>query len=109
MDITNEEQRGRYKADFNAEYEEYKALHSTLEQVSKRFSDLEDSLRNAREGTEQWNRVKEQIVREYGESKRDQRYQQARRKFQYLHDKLAHIKRLVIDYDSRNHSLVAKS
>lgn len=109
VDITNEEQRGRYKADFNAEYEEYKALHSTLEQVSKRFSDLEDSLRNAREGTEQWNRVKEQIVREYGESKRDQRYQQARRKFQYLHDKLAHIKRLVMDYDSRNHSLVAKS
>ncbi|XP_077554894.1 suppressor of Triplolethal [Haemaphysalis longicornis] len=109
VDITSEEQRGRYKADFNAEYEEYKALHSTLEQVSKRFSDLEDSLRNAREGTEQWNRVKEQIVREYGESKRDQRYQQARRKFQYLHDKLAHIKRLVMDYDSRTHNLVARS
>lgn len=109
VDITNEEQRGRYKADFNAEYEEYKALHSTLEQVSKKFADLEDSLRNAREGTEQWNRVKEQIVREYGESKRDQRYQQAKRKFHYLHDKLAHIKRLVVDYDSRTHNLVAKS
>ncbi|KAL1431109.1 hypothetical protein MTO96_014500 [Rhipicephalus appendiculatus] len=104
-EITSEEQRGRYKADFNAEYEEYKALHSTIESVSKRFTDLEDCLRTAREGSEQWNRVKQQIMREYEESKRDQRYQQARRKFQYLHDKLAHIKRLVMDYDSRSHNL----
>ncbi|CAN8005395.1 unnamed protein product [Ixodes hexagonus] len=101
VEITNQEQRGRYKADFNAEYEEYKTLHSTVEQVSRRFSDLEDSLRNSREGSDQWNRIKQQIMREYEENKRDQRYQQTRRKFQYLHDKLAHIKRLVVDYDSR--------
>ncbi|KAL3226402.1 hypothetical protein MRX96_004492 [Rhipicephalus microplus] len=73
-EIISKEQRDRYKADFNAEYEEYKALHSTIESVSKRFSDLEDCLRTAREGTEQWNRVKQQIVKEYEESKRDQRY-----------------------------------
>lgn len=101
VEITNQEQRGRYKADFNAEYEEYKTLHSTVEQVSRRFSDLEDSLRNSREGSDQWNRIKQQIMREYEENKRDHRYQQTRRKFQYLHDKLAHIKRLVVDYDSR--------
>ncbi|KAL1431107.1 hypothetical protein MTO96_014498 [Rhipicephalus appendiculatus] len=104
-EITSEEQRGRYKADFKAEYEEYKALHSTIESVSKRFTDLEDCLRNAPEGSEQWNHVKQQIEREYEESKRDLRYQQARRKFQYLHDKLAHIKRLLKDYDSRSHNL----
>ncbi|KAL3226405.1 hypothetical protein MRX96_004494 [Rhipicephalus microplus] len=101
-EITSEEQRYRYKADFNAEYEEYKALHSTIESVSKRFSDLEECLRTAREGTEQWNHVAQQIMKAYEETERDQQYQHARQKFEYLHHKLAHIKCLVMDYDLRS-------
>uniref|UniRef100_A0A2R5LKI2 Putative rna polymerase ii elongation factor ell n=1 Tax=Ornithodoros turicata TaxID=34597 RepID=A0A2R5LKI2_9ACAR len=99
--ITNPDQRARYKADFNAEYHEYKTLHSTVEQVSRRFSDLEDNLRQAQEGSDQWHRVREQIMQEYQQNLKDKRYQEARRKLQYLHDKLAHIKRLVLDYDAR--------
>lgn len=40
---------------------------------------------------------------EYRKSKNDQEYQNAKKNFQYLHDKLGHIKQLVADFD-RVHS-----
>lgn len=47
-------------------------------------------------------KIKEQIVNEYYANKRDKKYQDSRQKFQYLHEKLSHIKRLVADYDSQH-------
>ena len=44
--------------------------------------------------------IKNQIVREYQENKRDLKFQEHKRRFQYLHEKLSHIKRLVLEYDS---------
>lgn len=35
------------------------------------------------------------------ENKEDVGYQKAKHRFQYLHDKLAHIKQLVSEYDER--------
>ena len=46
--------------------------------------------------------VKHRIVEEYEKNKRNQTYQEARSNFQYLHEKLAHIKKLVHDYDTNN-------
>lgn len=43
--------------------------------------------------------IKKQIVREYHENKKDLEHQKAKRRFQYLHDKLSHIKQLVSAYD----------
>lgn len=43
--------------------------------------------------------IKKQIVRDYKENQRDGEYQKGKRRFQYLHDKLSHIKRLVLEYD----------
>ena len=46
--------------------------------------------------------MKARIVVEYEKNKKDQTYQEARSNFQYLHEKLAHIKKLVHDYDTNN-------
>ena len=45
-------------------------------------------------------RIKGEIVAEYEKNKRDTSYQEARHTFQYLHEKLAHLKQLVHDYDT---------
>lgn len=44
----------------------------------------------------------EQIQREYKEIKQDIVYQQMKKRFHYLHDKLSHIKRLILEYESEN-------
>lgn len=40
-------------------------------------------------------------MREYEANKKDVEHQRAKRRFQYLHDKLSHIKRLVLEYDHK--------
>ena len=45
-------------------------------------------------------RIKTAIVLEYEKNKSDQDYQAARHNFQYLHEKLACLKKLVHDYDT---------
>lgn len=94
------DQRARYKADFNAEYEEYRYLHSKMKNVSKRFAALEDQLNAFEEGSAEWHRIKGQIYREYEDNKHDPKYQGVRRKFNFLHKKLSHIKKLVMEYDN---------
>jgi len=46
--------------------------------------------------------TKEQIYREYKETKQNPVYQQMKERFDYLHNKLSHIKRLILEYDSEN-------
>lgn len=46
--------------------------------------------------------TREQIFREYKETKQDRVYQQMKERFDYLHNKLSHIKRLILEYDSEN-------
>lgn len=43
--ITDINQRRKYKADFNANYAEYKELHGIVEKVSRRFAELEERLK----------------------------------------------------------------
>lgn len=40
-----------------------------------------------------------QIVREYNETKQNREYQQLKKRFDYLHEKLSHIKQLILDYE----------
>ena len=40
-------------------------------------------------------------MKEYQENKQDRKYIKAKSEFQYLHEKLAHIKKIVHDYDTR--------
>lgn len=43
--ISSTEQRRRYKAEFNADYEEYRRLHAQVARVSRRFTQLQDRLK----------------------------------------------------------------
>ncbi|KAJ8921465.1 hypothetical protein NQ315_003083 [Exocentrus adspersus] len=97
--IQSEEQRRRYKSDFNADYAEYRDLHGIVEKVSRRFAQLEERLRQEDESSPRYKDIKKQIVREYHESKKDLEHRKAKQRFQYLHDKLSHIKQLVLEYD----------
>jgi len=98
--ITSQEQRTKYKAEFNQYYAKYMKLHNVLDQVSKRFALLEGKLKHAQKGSEEFKNVKARILQEYERNKQDRMYQDARNNFQYLHEKLAHIKKLVHDYDT---------
>ncbi|KAJ3641546.1 hypothetical protein Zmor_028049 [Zophobas morio] len=97
--IKDAEQRRRFKADFNADYAEYKDLHGIVEKVSRRFVNLESMLKQEDASSPRFKDLKKQIVREYNENKKDLEHQKLKRRFQYLHDKLSHIKRLVLEYD----------
>lgn len=100
--IENSEQRIRYKTEFNQYYAKYRSLHNVLDTVSKKFASLENRLREAKKGSQDFKAVKAQIVVEYERNKNDKTYQEARSSFQYLHEKLAHIKKLVHDFDTSN-------
>ncbi|KAJ8982334.1 hypothetical protein NQ317_009450, partial [Molorchus minor] len=91
----------RYKTDFNADYAEYRDLHGIVEKVSRRFALLEERLKQEDENSPRYRDIKKQIVREYQENKKDLDHHKAKLRFQYLHDKLSHIKRLVLEYDQR--------
>ncbi|XP_060526117.1 RNA polymerase II elongation factor Ell [Cylas formicarius] len=97
--ITSREQRRRYKADFNADYAEYRDLHGIVDKVSKRFVQLEERLKQEGENSPRYKDIKKQVVREYQENKKDAEHQRAKKRFHYLHEKLSHIKRLVNEYD----------
>ena len=44
--ISSVEQRRTYKIEFDKDYAEYRKLHSDIEEVSRRFAQLEERLRN---------------------------------------------------------------
>ncbi|XP_076322501.1 RNA polymerase II elongation factor ELL2-like isoform X2 [Tachypleus tridentatus] len=57
VEITSIDQRTRYKTDFNAEYGEYRKLHSLILEVSRRFAVLEDRLGSYEKGCAEWELV----------------------------------------------------
>jgi len=97
--IESAEQRVDYKAVYNQSYAKYLRLHQVLETVSKRAADLENQLKNVTKGTPEFKKVKAQIKAAHLQTRSDPECQEAYSKFQYLHEKLAHIKKLVHDYD----------
>ncbi|OAD54139.1 RNA polymerase II elongation factor ELL2 [Eufriesea mexicana] len=102
--ISSAEQRRRYKAEFNADYEEYRRLHAQVAEVSRHFTQLQDRLRQeeASANWDEYEEIRRQILQEYDETKRDPVHTETKRRFHYLHEKLSHIKRLVLEYDTQN-------
>jgi len=98
--ITNLQQRARYKEEFNSHYNQYIQFHTILGQVQAKFTQLENSLKDAEKGSQEYMRIKSEILSEYEPYRMDQSYQDARHNFHYLHEKLAFLKRLVHDYDT---------
>lgn len=52
--IVSYEQRQNYKADFNAEYDEYRALHARMETVARRFIKLDAQRKRLSPGSKEY-------------------------------------------------------
>uniref|UniRef100_A0A3P9JQS1 Elongation factor RNA polymerase II n=1 Tax=Oryzias latipes TaxID=8090 RepID=A0A3P9JQS1_ORYLA len=100
--IRSPEQRQRYKNDFNAEYSEYRALHARIEGITRQFTVLDNQLKRLQQGTEQYKTIHNQILQEYHKIKKtNPNYSQEKNRCEYLHNKLAHIKKLIAEFDQQ--------
>lgn len=100
--ISSSEQRQSYKNDFNAEYSEYRDLHARIERITRRFTQLDAKLKQLLQGTEEYKTIHDQILQEYRKIKKtNPNYSQEKNRCEYLHNKLAHIKKLIAEYDQQ--------
>ncbi|XP_026160770.1 RNA polymerase II elongation factor ELL [Mastacembelus armatus] len=100
--ISSPEQRQRYKNDFNAEYSEYRSLHARIEGITRQFTVLDNELKQLQHGTDKYKTIHNQILQEYHKIKKtNPNYSQEKNRCEYLHNKLAHIKRLIAEYDQQ--------
>ncbi|XP_061544036.1 RNA polymerase II elongation factor ELL2 [Phycodurus eques] len=100
--LVSTDQRQRYKNDFNAEYDEYRLLHARVENITRRFTQLDSQCRKLAPGTKEYQKVQEEVLKEYKKMKQHSPdYHSNKQRCEYLHNKLAHIKRLIADFDRR--------
>ncbi|KAG8126805.1 hypothetical protein E2320_021863 [Naja naja] len=100
--ISSSEQRQSYKNDFNAEYGEYRDLHARIERITRRFMQLDSELKQLSQGSEEYKIIHDQILQEYRKIKKtNPNYSQEKNRCEYLHNKLAHIKKLIAEYDQQ--------
>ncbi|XP_067086887.1 RNA polymerase II elongation factor ELL, partial [Osmerus mordax] len=98
--VVSPEQRQIYKNDFNSEYSEYRGLHARIEGITRQFSLLDTQLKQLPQGTDKYKTIHNQILQEYRKIKKtNPNYIQEKNRCEYLHNKLAHIKRLIAEYD----------
>ncbi|KAM7422124.1 hypothetical protein PAMA_010273 [Pampus argenteus] len=102
MPLVSTDQRQSYKDDFNAEYDEYRLLHARVENITRRFTQLDTQCRKLAPGTKEYQKVQEEVLKEYKKMKQHSpNYHEEKQRCEYLHNKLAHIKRLIADFDQR--------
>uniref|UniRef100_A0A3P8V5C1 RNA polymerase II elongation factor ELL-like n=1 Tax=Cynoglossus semilaevis TaxID=244447 RepID=A0A3P8V5C1_CYNSE len=100
--ICSHEQRQGYKQDFNKEYDEYRDLHARIDGVTRQFLDLDSQLKQLHQESRKYKTVRNQIFQEYRKIKKSNpNYNQDKIRCEYLHNKLAHIKKLISEYDNQ--------
>ncbi|XP_034032426.1 RNA polymerase II elongation factor ELL isoform X2 [Thalassophryne amazonica] len=98
--ITTPEQRQKYEDDFDAEYDEYRAIHDRIAATTQMFVQLSSKLDTLPPGTEAYKRMQDHVLEKYRKyQKRFPGYREEKKKCVYLHHKLAHIKDMIEDYD----------
>ncbi|XP_061478645.1 RNA polymerase II elongation factor ELL2 [Rhineura floridana] len=101
--IVSYEQRQSYKDDFNAEYDEYRTLHARVENVTRKFMKLDAQRKLLSPGSKEYQILHEEVLQEYRKIKQSSpNYHEEKFRCEYLHNKLAHIKRLIGEYDQRH-------
>lgn len=98
--ITSYEQRCQYKRDFQTEYPEYIELKKNVDTVTTKFIELDRSWRRTETGSEEYLRIQDEIVEAYQKQQKDEKYHEMKRRCEELHQKLSHIKKLVVEYDA---------
>ncbi|CAH2297055.1 RNA polymerase II elongation factor ELL2 [Pelobates cultripes] len=100
--VASKEQRERYKEDFNSEYEEYRRLHSKIESVTRKFVHLDTQRKTLSPSSKEYKVIHEEVLKEYRKLKESlPNYYEEKCRCEYLHNKLAHIKRLIGEFDQR--------
>ncbi|XP_048828529.1 RNA polymerase II elongation factor ELL2-like isoform X2 [Brienomyrus brachyistius] len=98
--ITELEQRQRYSDDFCAEYEEYRNLHSRIGSITQMFIQLGSKMKSLSPGTKEYKVMEVQILDKYRKYKKKfPDYREEKKRCEYLHRKLSHIKGLISEYD----------
>ncbi|XP_022049504.1 RNA polymerase II elongation factor ELL-like [Acanthochromis polyacanthus] len=104
--ICSHDQRQRYKQDFNSEYSEYRDLHARIDIVTRQFMELDTQLKQLHHESHKYKTVHNQILQEYRKIKKSNpNYNQDKVRCEYLHNKLAHIKKLISEYDQQQLSV----
>ncbi|KAK5857636.1 hypothetical protein PBY51_010865 [Eleginops maclovinus] len=100
--ICSHETRQSYKQDFNTEYNEYRDLHARIDGVTRQFMELDAQLKELHQGSHKYKTVRNQILQEYRKIKKSNpNYNKDKTRCEYLHNKLAHIKKLISEYDQQ--------
>ncbi|XP_071353848.1 RNA polymerase II elongation factor ELL-like [Trachinotus anak] len=104
--ICSHDQRQSYKQDFNKEYSEYRDLHARIDSVTRQFMELDTQLKQLHQESRKYKTVHNQILQEYRKIKKSNpNYNQDKMRCEYLHNKLAHIKKLISEYDQQQLSV----
>ncbi|XP_040054630.2 RNA polymerase II elongation factor ELL [Gasterosteus aculeatus] len=99
-EIFNHDQRQSYKQDFNTEYSEYRDLHARIDGVTRQFMELDAQLKQLHHESHKYKTVRNQILQEYRKIKKSNpNHNHDKTRCEYLHNKLAHIKKLISEYD----------
>ncbi|XP_034531413.1 RNA polymerase II elongation factor ELL-like [Notolabrus celidotus] len=106
--IQSYDQRQNYKLDFNREYSEYRDIHARIDGVTRQFMELDTQLKQLHRQSHKYKTVRDQIVQEYRKIKKSNpNFNQEKIRCEYLHNKLAHIKKLISVYDQQQLSVDA--
>ncbi|XP_036410581.1 MARVEL domain-containing protein 2-like [Megalops cyprinoides] len=100
-DIHTPEEREKYKAVFNDQYQEYKQLHRDISATLRKFSELDAAMSrllnkvNSREEQERIN----QMLKTYNTKKNEPAFLEKKERCDYLKAKLNHIKSRIQEFD----------
>ncbi|XP_028306326.1 RNA polymerase II elongation factor ELL isoform X2 [Gouania willdenowi] len=98
--ITTLEQREQYNEDFCAEYDEYRVLHDRIGSITEMFVQLGLKINTLSPGTQEYKIMEDQILQKYHKyRKKFPGYRDEKKRCEYLHKKLSHIKGMITAYD----------
>ncbi|GFS73119.1 HTH_48 domain-containing protein [Nephila pilipes] len=100
--ITSMDQRNAYKAYFNIAYELYCDLWKSVKNAFDRVKSIENVLKIYQEGTYEHERIASLLRNVYSKYLQDPSFSSAICKRDFLHEKLCHIKKLIIEFDIEN-------
>ncbi|XP_064222057.1 RNA polymerase II elongation factor ELL3 isoform X2 [Aotus nancymaae] len=101
--IHSAEQQHAYEQEFETDYAEYRILHARVGAASQRFIELGAEIKRVQQGTPEHKVLEDKIVQEYKKfRKRYPGYREEKHRCEYLHQKLSHIKALILEFEEKN-------
>ncbi|AWP04309.1 putative MARVEL domain-containing protein 2-like [Scophthalmus maximus] len=102
-EISCVEEREKYKAVFNDQYQEYKDLHRDISTTFNKFRELDAMMaRLLRDGKSQEERQRiQRILKTYQQKKSDPAFLEKKQRCDYLKAKLSHIKNRICTFDQQ--------